>query len=77
MPGYLYMIQPGDTLSTIAQQECGDASLADALAALNHLQDPNMIFAGANLIIDCDALRAWTPGSTPPLPGPNPDGTYG
>jgi hypothetical protein len=77
MPGYLYMIQPGDSLATIAQQQCGDANFVDALAAMNHIQDVNLIFAGVNLIIDCEALATWTPGSTPPLPGPNPDGTYG
>jgi hypothetical protein len=77
MPGYLYMIQPGDTLANIAQQQCGNAALVDALAAMNHLEDPNLIFAGANLIIDCEALMNWSPGSTPQMPGPNPDGTYG
>ncbi len=77
MAGYLYLIQEGDTLFDIAERECGDGSLYPALAALNHIDDPNMIYAGANLVIDCDAIRAWTPGSTPPPPGPNPDGTYG
>jgi hypothetical protein len=77
MTGYLYLIQEGDTLYDIAERECGDGSLYQALAALNHIDDPNWIYAGANLVIDCDALRAWTPGSTPPRPGPNPDGTYG
>jgi LysM domain len=77
MVGYLYMIQDGDTLFDIAQRECGDGSLYPALAALNHIEDPNLIFAGANLIIDCEALQGWVPGSTPTMPGPNPDGTYG
>jgi len=77
MTATVYMIQPGDTLSTIAQTQCGDASLANALAALNRIEDVNTIYAGVNLIIDCDALRNWNPNSPPPQPGPNPDGTYG
>ncbi len=77
MSGFLYLIQSGDTLSSIAQQQCGDANLAPALAAMNRIEDPNLIYSGVNLIIDCDALRAWKPGDKPVLPGPNPDGTYG
>ena len=77
MAGFIYLIQEGDTLSTIAQNQCGDPSLATALAALNRIEDVNTIYAGVNLIIDCDALRAWTPGTQPYTPGPNPDGTYG
>ncbi len=77
MPGFVYLIQDGDTLFTIAQQQCGDGNLADALAAMNRIEDPNMIFAGANLIIDCEALQQWNPQSPPYIPGPNPDGTYG
>ena len=77
MAGFLYLIQEGDTLSTIAQSQCGDPSLANALAAINRIEDPNTIYAGVNLIIDCDALRTWTPGTQPYTPGPNPDGTYG
>jgi|GEM_PF-5407662 hypothetical protein len=77
MTGYLYLIQEGDTLFNIALQECGDGNLYQALAALNNIEDPDLIYAGSNLIIDCDALRAWTPGTTMSRPGPNPDGTYG
>ena len=75
--GNMYLIQPGDTLASIAQSQCGDASLADALAALNRIEDVNMIYAGANLIIDCRALVAWHPEMPPFTPGPNTDGTYG
>ncbi|HVO41353.1 MAG TPA: LysM domain-containing protein [Aggregatilineales bacterium] len=77
MTAQLYLIQEGDTLSGIAQNVCGDASLVEAIAAYNHIDNPDFIIAGTNLIIDCDALRTWTPGTPPPIPGPNPDGTYG
>ena len=77
MTAFLYLIQEGDTLASIAQTQCGDPSLVDALAAMNHIEDVNVIYAGANLIIDCDALRAWHPDTPPYTPGPNPDGTYG
>jgi hypothetical protein len=77
MVGYIYLIQDGDTLFTIAQQQCGDGSLYQALAAMNNIENPDLIYAGDNLVIDCDALLTWTPGSMPSMPGPNPDGTYG
>ena len=77
MAGFVYLIQEGDTLGSIAQAQCGDPSLANALAALNRIEDVNTIYAGVNLIIDCDALHAWNPNSPPYQPGPNPDGTYG
>lgn len=78
MAGNLYTIQDGDTLFTIAQQECGDGSLYTALAALNNIANPDTIYAGTNITIDCDALSAWMPGTPPAgIPGPNPDGTYG
>jgi hypothetical protein len=71
------MIQEGDSLSSIAQSVCGDASLVNAIAAYNHIDNSNFIVAGTNLIIDCDALHAWKPGDAPAVPGPNPDGTFG
>jgi hypothetical protein len=77
MVGYIYLIQDGDTLFTIAQQQCGDGALYQALAAMNNIENPDLIYAGDNLVIDCDALLTWTPGSMPSMPGPNPDGTYG
>ncbi len=77
MTAFLYLIQEGDTLASIAQAQCGDPSLVDALASMNHIEDPNTIYAGANLIIDCDALRTWHPDTPSYTPGPNPDGTYG
>ncbi len=58
-----YVIQEGDTLSGIAQQVCGDASLYDALAALNNISNPDLIYAGNTLIVDCSAMLAWATGS--------------
>ena len=29
MPGFVYLIQDGDTLGSICQQQCGDQNLAD------------------------------------------------
>ena len=77
MTAFLYLVQDGDTLSAIAQAQCGDQSLADALAAMNRIEDPNLVYAGVNLFIDCDALKAWHPDMPSYTPGPNPDGTYG
>ena len=77
MTAQLYLILPGDTLASIANQVCGDASLAIAIAAANHIEDPNFIVEGSNLLIDCDALRSGVVGQAPDGPGPNPDGTFG
>lgn len=41
-----YVVQPGDTLSGIAQRELGSAQLAGELARLNRLADPAAIRAG-------------------------------
>ncbi|SDC25973.1 LysM peptidoglycan-binding domain-containing protein [Actinokineospora iranica] len=45
-PGGTYTIQPGDTLTGIAQKF---GTSVTALAALNHIPDPNRILAGATL----------------------------
>jgi hypothetical protein len=76
--GNVYVIQQGDTLFDIAQQQCGDGSLYRALAALNNIADPDVIQPGSSLTIDCEALHEWTPSdSAPSMPGANPDGSYG
>jgi hypothetical protein len=77
MAGDLYLVQDNDTLTSIAEKVCGDAKLADALAAMNRIEDPNHVYSGVQLIIDCEALKNWSPESQPFTPGPNPDGTYG
>jgi nucleoid-associated protein YgaU len=41
-----YVVQPGDTLSEIAERLLGSASLADGLARLNGLHDPSALRAG-------------------------------
>jgi nucleoid-associated protein YgaU len=47
--GDFYVVQPGDTLSSIAQQQLGSAQLADELAKLNGITDPNKVKAGMRL----------------------------
>ena len=49
---------PGDTLSGIAQRELGDAAEFPALAAVNHLSDPNDILAGSTITIPAPAAEA-------------------
>jgi len=48
-----YTVQPGDTLSAIAQQFYGDSSLFPRIfeANINQLTDPNLIFPGQVLRI--------------------------
>lgn len=46
-----YVVQPGDTLSTIAQQLLGDPSRYIEIARLNGIPDPNLIHVGQVLQI--------------------------
>jgi nucleoid-associated protein YgaU len=46
-----YTIQSGDTLRTIAEDQYGDASLADALADFNDIIDPSAINTGDEIEI--------------------------
>jgi len=41
-----YVVQPGDTLSEIAERELGSSTLADGLARLNGLHDPSALRVG-------------------------------
>jgi nucleoid-associated protein YgaU len=41
-----YVVQPGDTLSEIAERLLGSSALADGLARLNGIQDPSALRAG-------------------------------
>ena len=56
------LVVPGDTLSGIAQRELGDAAQYPALAAVNHLSNPDDILAGSTIIIP----------EQPPSPTPQP-----
>jgi hypothetical protein len=77
MAGLVYIFQDGDTLASIAEKQCGDAKLADAIADMNRIEDPTSLFSGVQLILDCDALKAWNPNAAPFTGGPNEDGTFG
>lgn len=51
-----YTVQPGDTLWGIAQSQCGDPSVWPSIYADNiHIigNDPNLIFPGQVLTINC------------------------
>jgi nucleoid-associated protein YgaU len=49
--GNKYTVQPGDNLSEISQKFYGDASKYMTIAKANHIEDPNKIKAGEELII--------------------------
>ena len=57
------VIQPGDTLSQIAQNELGDADLYPQLAAANAIADPDVITAGSVIIIPTLRAALIWPGS--------------
>lgn len=46
-----YTIKPGDTLGKIAKKTLGDSKKYMLIAQLNNITDPNVIFAGTELII--------------------------
>lgn len=46
-----YTVQPGDSLSLISKRFYGDAGKYAKIAEANHLDDPNKIKAGQQLII--------------------------
>jgi LysM repeat protein len=49
--GETYVIESGDSLALIAQQEYGDADYADFLAEVNGITDPSQVQAGQEIII--------------------------
>ena len=46
-----YTVQPGDSLSKISQKFYGDANKYMVIAKANHIDDPNKIKAGQELLI--------------------------
>jgi LysM repeat protein len=66
----VYVVQPGDTLSSVARQF--DVSLPDLMAA-NGLTDPDYVQEGQQLIIPIGGLANATPTFTPvPIPTDTP-----
>lgn len=51
----LYTVNEGDTLSEISQSFVGDASLVEAIASSNKLENVDLIFPGQELNIPTDA----------------------
>ncbi len=49
--GEIYVVQPGDTLASIAAEQYGDASLDDFLAEANGITDPESLAVGQELVI--------------------------
>ncbi|MCB8944809.1 MAG: LysM peptidoglycan-binding domain-containing protein [Ardenticatenaceae bacterium] len=66
-----YVVQPGDTLFSIAQRFGVSVT---AVVQANHLVNPNLIYAGSTLIIPDGA--APTNPTTPPPPTPATGTTY-
>lgn len=60
-----HSVDPGDTLSAIAQRFYGDAGLFGFLAAANDIDDPNRITVGQVLVLpDVGTVRKVIPGDT-------------
>ena len=58
----VYVVQPGDTLGTIAQRF---GVTVDVIMAANGITNPNLLSAGQSLVIP-------VPGSVPPTAAPSP-----
>ena len=63
---YSYRIRPGDTLSTIARDRLGDASLFFALARYNEIADPRRIVAGQTILIPGTPVAEPSPAPSAP-----------
>ncbi len=64
---YAYTVRRGDTLSSIAQNRLGDASLFYVLARYNGIADPRRIAAGQSL-----RIPGTPPAQAPPAPSAPP-----
>jgi hypothetical protein len=58
-----YTVRPGDTLSSIAQRYCDSAADYPALAAASGIGDPNSIYVGERVTLDC--RHAAAPAASP------------
>jgi LysM repeat protein len=66
-----YTVKSGDTLSGIAQANLGSAGKYECLAAANGIENPNLIYVGQDLVLDCSTGEISqqpenTPASEPP-----------
>lgn len=61
----VYVVQEGDTLYSIAKQECGSGGAVDALAKVNVgrrqpdgkvMKDPNLLQPGWELVLSCQSV---------------------
>ncbi len=52
--GMNYTVKPGDTLTTIAEETYGDASLDDFLAEYNEITDPTALSVGQTIFLPDD-----------------------
>jgi LysM repeat protein len=63
--GGTYTVKPGDTLSGIA---AANHTTAQALAAINNISNPNLIYAGQVIKLSGSAAAAAAPQPQPPAP---------
>ena len=59
--GKYVTVQKGDTLSAIAQKYCGAASKYKTLAAINNIENPDLIYVGQKIILSANDV---TPKAT-------------
>jgi hypothetical protein len=61
-----YTVRPGDTLSQIAQRNCGSAAAYRSLAAASGFRNPDRIYPGQAVVLACHrAVLAGSPRGPP------------
>lgn len=53
-----YTVVRGDTLSKISKRFCGSASRFPSLAAASRISNPNLIYPGQRIVLNCSARAA-------------------
>jgi LysM repeat protein len=83
----VYTVRAGDTLSRISSRFCGTAADYPSLAAASHIANPDLIYAGQKITLNChaaprkatrdrDASRSGAAAASP-APAPQPQAPSG
>ena len=54
--GDTYVVQPGESMTAIAQTVCGDGSMASYIATYNGIEDPSLISSAVELQVPPECL---------------------
>lgn len=63
----VYLVRPGDTLSRISRAHCGTGADYPSLAAASGIKNPDLIFPGDRVTLNCHAHAPRVPHATLPV----------